>query len=95
MKKIKSIFRWTIFKKTFMLLLVGFMLVNIVNIYLDFYYTKERVMSSMSVYINKESVLKLSSDFSEVYHRLDNEEFLKKLISLTIIIMIMKYHLGK
>lgn len=83
MKKIKSFFRWTIFKKTFMLLLVGFMLVNIVNICLDFYYTKERVMSSMSDYIDSELMFKLSSDFSEIYHQLDNEEFLERVNILT------------
>lgn len=83
MKKIKSFFRWTIFKKTFILMLVGFMLVNIVNICLDFYYTKERVMSSMSDYIDSESMLKLSSDFSASYHQLDNEEFLERVNVLT------------
>lgn len=78
MKRPKKIFRWTIFKKTFVLMLMGFMLINIVNVYLDFYYTRNRVMDTMSDCVNSAELLNLSSDFSENYRQLDNKEFLKR-----------------
>ncbi len=76
MKK-KNNFGWTIFEKSFTLLLVSFLLVNCLNVFLDYKFAKEDVIDALSSRKITPAFIELNKTFSQKYHSIYNEEFLE------------------
>lgn len=76
MKK-KNNFGWTIFEKSFTLLLVSFLLVNCLNVFLDYKFAKEDVIDALSSRKITPAFIELNKTFSQKYHSIYNEGFLE------------------
>lgn len=77
MMKKKNNFGWTIFEKSFTLLLVSFLLVNCLNVFLDYKFAKEDVIDALSSRKITPAFIELNKTFSQKYHSIYNEEFLE------------------
>lgn len=69
--------RMTIFKKTFLILLVCFTMINILNIMLDFQITKANRIIQLDNKSLQTYIAHLAGQFNKKYRDLDNQEFLK------------------
>lgn len=69
----------TIFKKTFILLLLSFIFVNVLNVYLDFMSSRDRVLETVGTTVDKDKLMKLSADYSQNHYQLDSQGFYKTL----------------
>ena len=78
MMKKNNRLNWTIFGKSFMVLLVSFLLVNVLNIFLDYQFAKEDVIHALSAGKTKDAFIDLNQAFSQKYHSIHNKEFLNK-----------------
>lgn len=78
----KNIFRPTIFKKIFFVLLTGFMFINTMHIYFDYLFTCERVKSTLWSYDNvfAENVVDLCRNYSNKYSSLNDSNYHKEII---------------
>lgn len=72
--------KMTIFKKTFMILLFSFVLMNVVNVYLDYRYTKNEFISSLDDANLRKQGMALSYEMSQNHDLLDSQDFQKKII---------------
>lgn len=71
--------RMTIFKKTFIILLLSFIFVNVLNVYLDFINSRDRILETVGESIDKDKLMKLSANFSQNHYQLDSQGFHKEL----------------
>lgn len=77
--KRKNSSSWTIFSKSFIVLLISFLLVNVLNIYLDYYFAKEDLICALSTEKMKEAFVDFDISFSKKYHSIHNKDFLNKI----------------
>ena len=78
MMKKNNRLNWTIFGKSFMVLLVSFLLVNVLNIFLDYQFAKEDVIQALSTGKTTDAFIDINQAFSQKYHSIHTKEFLNK-----------------
>ena len=75
MNRLKIVFQLTLFKKVFLLLMMSFTVINLVNIYLDFEVAKNNQYKLLENQYLKSIVNNLGQTFYEKYNKIDDDFF--------------------